>query len=79
MEGGRFSKCGSRLSARTFALKLRKSFNGRERAVFKMWLSPQRREHSFSTLARASRIEAGSFTKCGSRHGAEHKRPYKCA
>eukprot|EP00959_Pyramimonas_sp_CCMP1952_P465896 9489084-Pyramimonas_sp.AAC.1 len=36
-----------------------------------MWLSPGRREHVV-TLARASRIEGGSFSKCGSRISAAH-------
>eukprot|EP00959_Pyramimonas_sp_CCMP1952_P113954 2382846-Pyramimonas_sp.AAC.1 len=39
---------------------------------FKIWLSPQRRAHSFHTLAAASRMEGGSFSKCGYHVGTAH-------
>eukprot|EP00959_Pyramimonas_sp_CCMP1952_P412688 8647859-Pyramimonas_sp.AAC.1 len=45
----------------------------------KTWLSPQRREHVFQILARTSRIEGGSISKCGSRLNAAHIRSENCA
>eukprot|EP00959_Pyramimonas_sp_CCMP1952_P306718 6419019-Pyramimonas_sp.AAC.1 len=39
-----------------------------------MWFSPQRREHSYSRAARASRIEGGLVAICGSRRSAAHIR-----
>eukprot|EP00959_Pyramimonas_sp_CCMP1952_P330217 6914114-Pyramimonas_sp.AAC.1 len=44
------------------------------RLVFKMWHSPQRRAHSSQTLATASQMEGGSFSKRGSRLSAAHIR-----
>eukprot|EP00959_Pyramimonas_sp_CCMP1952_P286919 6000129-Pyramimonas_sp.AAC.1 len=35
-----------------------------------MRLSPSRRAHSLSKLAKVSRIEGGSFSRCGSRLSA---------
>eukprot|EP00959_Pyramimonas_sp_CCMP1952_P137807 2884781-Pyramimonas_sp.AAC.1 len=42
-----------------------------------MWLPPKRRAHSLKKkCARASRIEGGCFSKCGSRLSAAHTRSY---
>ena len=62
------------LAPRTFVLTICNSFTDRGGALLKMWLSPQRRAHSFFKAATVSRIEAGSFSKCGSRLSAAHIR-----
>eukprot|EP00959_Pyramimonas_sp_CCMP1952_P180330 3770916-Pyramimonas_sp.AAC.2 len=39
-----------------------------------MWLAPGRRAHSFYKSVRASQIEGGWYSTCGSRRSAEHTR-----
>eukprot|EP00959_Pyramimonas_sp_CCMP1952_P250588 5237809-Pyramimonas_sp.AAC.1 len=39
-----------------------------------MWISPDRRAHSIQIVARASKTEGESFSRCGSRLRAAHIR-----
>eukprot|EP00959_Pyramimonas_sp_CCMP1952_P431289 9032848-Pyramimonas_sp.AAC.1 len=55
-------------------LSIGNSFTDGGRVVFNIWLSPQRGVHSFETFPRASRIENGPFSICGSRLSAAHIR-----
>eukprot|EP00959_Pyramimonas_sp_CCMP1952_P454467 9469948-Pyramimonas_sp.AAC.1 len=56
--------------ARGFAALVSNNFTDSGRVVFKMWLSPSRRAHSFYICATVSRSEGDSVSKCGSRFSA---------
>eukprot|EP00959_Pyramimonas_sp_CCMP1952_P442993 9273803-Pyramimonas_sp.AAC.1 len=75
MEGGWFSNCGSRLSAAHNLFKHWQALRGLRAVPFQtvaLALAPL--APSFQIVARISRIEGGSFSKCGSRLGAVHIR-----
>eukprot|EP00959_Pyramimonas_sp_CCMP1952_P373248 7816577-Pyramimonas_sp.AAC.1 len=70
MEGGSFSKCGSRLRAAHIQFKQLQELHGLRTVPFQnvaLALAP----HTFiETCANISRIEGGSLSKCGSRLSA---------
>ena len=74
MEGGSFSKCGSRLSAAHIRLKNLQQLQGSRAVPFQngaLALAP----HTFVIkLALVSTIEGGWFSKLGSRLSAAHIR-----
>eukprot|EP00959_Pyramimonas_sp_CCMP1952_P393831 8252317-Pyramimonas_sp.AAC.1 len=71
MEGGSLSKRGSRLSAAHSRFKKLQELHGLRAGGFQnVTLALAPRTSAFKTCARVSRIEGGSFSKCGSRLSA---------